>query len=552
MPVKLVQSTPSAYRYPLLIKQLLLTPLAIAPAQEITYQGKLRYTYRTLNERIGRLANVLTGLGVESGQTVAMMDWDSHRYLECFFAVPMMGAILQTVNVRLSPEQILYTLNHAQADVLLVNSEFFPILQQIAGELETVKTFVLISDEAEIPAAPVAMAGEYEALLAAADSEFDFPDFDENAQATTFYTTGTTGNPKGVYFSHRQLVLHTLGCAAALGGANRQGHIHREDVYMPMTPMFHVHAWGFPYLATMLGVKQVYPGRYQPDVICRLISEEKVSFSHCVPTILHMVLSHPQARTTDFSGLKILIGGAAMPEAMAIAAQKRGMDLFTGYGMSETCPVLSLAHLDSADLARSVEEQAVIRAKTGRPLPLVDLRIVDPDMKDVAHDGKATGEVVVRAPWLTQGYVAAPEASEGLWAGGYLHTADIGNINPAGYLKVTDRIKDVIKTGGEWTSSLQLEDIIAKHEAVHEVAVIGVADDKWGERPLALVLLKPDCVGQITEHALRNYAAHAIEAAGISRYGVLLQVRFVKTLVKTSVGKMNKRLMRADPDALCI
>ena len=552
MPVKLVQSTPSAYRYPLLIKQLLLTPLAIAPAQEITYQGKLRYTYRTLNERIGRLANVLTGLGVESGQTVAMMDWDSHRYLECFFAVPMMGAILQTVNVRLSPEQILYTLNHARADVLLVNSEFFPILQQIAGELETVETFVLSSDEAGIPAAPVAMAGEYEALLAAADSAFDFPDFDENAQATTFYTTGTTGNPKGVYFSHRQLVLHTLGCAAALGGAHRQGHIHREDVYMPMTPMFHVHAWGFPYLATMLGVKQVYPGRYQPDVICRLISEEKVSFSHCVPTILHMVLSHPQARTTDFSGLKILIGGAAMPEAMAIAAQKRGMDLFTGYGMSETCPVLSLAHLDSADLERSVEEQAVIRAKTGRPLPLVDLRIVDPDMKDVAHDGKATGEVVVRAPWLTQGYVAAPEASEGLWAGGYLHTADIGNINPAGYLKVTDRIKDVIKTGGEWTSSLQLEDIIAKHEAVHEVAVIGVADDKWGERPLALVLLKPDCVGQITEHALRNYAAHAIEAAGISRYGVLLQVRFVKTLVKTSVGKMNKRLMRADPDALCI
>jgi len=530
----------------------LLTPLAIAPAQEITYQGKLRYTYRTLNERIGRLANVLTGLGVESGQTVAMMDWDSHRYLECFFAVPMMGAILQTVNVRLSPEQILYTLNHARADVLLVNSEFFPILQQIAGELETVKTFVLISDEAGIPAAPLAMAGEYEALLAAADSEFDFPDFDENAQATTFYTTGTTGNPKGVYFSHRQLVLHTLGCAAALGGAHSQGHIHREDVYMPMTPMFHVHAWGFPYLATMLGVKQVYPGRYQPEVICRLISEEKVSFSHCVPTILHMVLSHPQARTTDFSGLKILIGGAAMPEAMAIAAQKRGMDLFTGYGMSETCPVLSLAHLDSADLARSVEEQAVIRAKTGRPLPLVDLRIVDPDMKDVAHDGKATGEVVVRAPWLTQGYVAAPEASAGLWAGGYLHTADIGNINPAGYLKVTDRIKDVIKTGGEWTSSLQLEDIIAKHEAVHEVAVIGVADDKWGERPLALVLLKPDHVGQITEHALRNYAAHAIEAAGISRYGVLLQVRFVKTLVKTSVGKMNKRLMRADPDALCI
>ena len=552
MPVKLVQSTPSAYQYPLLIKQLLLTPLASAPEQEITYQGRLRYNYRTLNERIGRLANMLSGLGVESGQTVAMMDWDSHRYLEAFFAVPMMGAILQTVNVRLSPEQILYTLNHAKADVVMVNSEFFHILAEIAGKLETVKTFVLISDELAMPEAPMAAAGEYEALLAAASPDYDFPDFDENAQATTFYTTGTTGNPKGVYFSHRQLVLHTLGVASALGGANRQGHIHREDVYMPMTPMFHVHAWGFPYLATMMGVKQVYPGRYQPDVICRLIADEGVSFSHCVPTILHMVLSHPQAKQTDFTGLKILIGGAAMPEAMAVAAQKRGMDLFTGYGMSETCPVLTMAHLESADLDRTLEEQAVIRAKTGRPLPLVDLRIVDPQMGDVAHDGKATGEVVVRSPWLTQGYLAAPEASEELWAGGYLHTADIGNINPAGYLKVTDRIKDVIKTGGEWTSSLQLEDIIAKHEAVHEVAVIGVPDDKWGERPLALVLLKPECVGQITEHALRNYAAHAIEAAGISRYGVLLQVRFVKTLVKTSVGKMNKRLMRADPDALCI
>ena len=220
--------------------------------------------------------------------------------------------------------------------------------------------------------------------------------------------------------------------------------------------------------------------------------------------------------------------------------------------MSETCPVLTIAHLSTSEQQLSPEEQAVIRAKTGRPIPLVELRIVDPQCKDVAHDGKATGEVIVRAPWLTQGYIAAPEASEELWAGGYLHTADIGNINPAGYLKVTDRIKDVIKTGGEWSSSLQIEDIIAKHEAVSEVAVIGVPDPKWGERPMALVLLKKEFVGHITEHALRNYAAHEIEAAGVSRYGILLHVRFVKTLVKTSVGKMNKRLMRADPDALML
>jgi fatty-acyl-CoA synthase len=552
MAVKIVASASSAYRYPLLIKQLLLTPLATTPDQVITYQGRLRYSYRDLDRRIARLANALTGLGVAAGDTVAVMDWDSHRYLECFFAVPMMGAVLQTVNIRLSAEQILYTLNHARADILLVNAEFIPVIDQIASRLETVKAFVLVSDDGAAPGSLLPMAAEYEAMLAAAEAQFDFPDFDENAQATTFYTTGTTGDPKGVYFSHRQLVLHTLGCAAALGGAVGQGHVHRQDVYMPLTPMFHVHAWGFPYLATMMGMKQVYPGRYQPDLICRLIADEGVTFSHCVPTIFHMVLGSPLAAATDFSRWKVLIGGSAMPEAMAVAAQKRGIDLFTGYGMSETCPVLSIAHLDPEHLERPAEAQAVIRAKTGRPLPLVDLRIVDSQMQDVVHDGRATGEVVVRSPWLTQGYVGAPEASEALWAGGYLHTADIGNIDAAGYLKVTDRIKDVIKIGGEWTSSLQLEDIITRHEAVHEVAVIGVPDAKWGERPLALVLLKPDFVGNVTEHALRNYAARAIDESGISRYGVLLQVRFVKTLVKTSVGKMNKRLMRADPDALAL
>lgn len=547
MPVKIVPPTPSAYAYPLLIKQLLLTPLATAAEQEISYQGRTRYSYRTFYQRLQRLANGLVGLGVEAGQTVAVMDWDSHRYLECFFAVPMLGAVLQTVNVRLSPEQILYTLNHAQADVLLIHQDFLPILDKIAPSLASVKTFVLLADE--VLAAPPQWA-EYEAMLAAAAPQFDFPDFDENAQATTFYTTGTTGNPKGVHFSHRQLVLHTLGCAAALGSASAHGQVQREDVYMPLTPMFHVHAWGFPYLATLLGLKQVYPGRYQPELIVRLVQEEGVTFSHCVPTVLHMVLS--QARGVDFSGWKIVIGGSALPEALVLAAQQHGIDLFGGYGMSETCPVLSIAHLRRDELARAPDEVVRLRAKAGRPLPLVDLRVVDEALREVVHDGIATGEVVVRAPWLTQSYVGAPEASETLWAGGYLHTADIGNIDPAGFLKVTDRIKDVIKTGGEWTSSLQIEDLVAKHPTVQEVAVIGIPDEKWGERPLALVVLKPEQVGQITEAALRHYAAHAIDAAGISRYGILLHVRFVKTLLKTSVGKLNKRLMRENPSALFV
>ena len=544
MPIKVIQGTPSAYSYPLLIKQLLHTPLAVAPEQEITYQGKVRYTYRVLRERIGRLASALAALGVESGQTVAVMDWDSHRYLEAFFAVPMMGAILQTVNVRLNAEQILYTLNHAKADVLLVNREFFPLLAPIAARLESVRRFVLIDDEHGSMEGPVVFDAEYEALLARGCAEHVFEDFDENAQATVFYTTGTTGLPKGVCFSHRQLVLHTLGVATSIGTAAAGAAMRTSDVYMPITPMFHVHAWGFPYVATLLGLKQVYPGRYLPANLLKLIVSEGVSYSHCVPSIMQMLLSHPGSESFDLKGWKVLIGGSAMSETLALNALKRGIEVVTGYGMSETCPVVSIAHLGEADALAPIEEQARLRCKTGQPLPLVDLRVVTAEMDDVIHDGVSTGEVVLRTPWLTQTYLDAPQASEELWAGGYLHTQDIGHIDARGFLKITDRIKDVIKTAGEWISSLQLEDILSCHEAVQESAVIGVPDEKWGERPVALVVLKPGYEGKVTEHDIRSFAVHLVERTNVSRHGILLQVRFVKELLKTSVGKLNKRAMR--------
>jgi fatty-acyl-CoA synthase len=539
---KLIKSTPSAYGYPLLIKQLLHTPLAVAPDQEIVYADKLRYTYREFAGRIQRLGNALSRHGADIGKTVAVMDWDSHRYLECFFAVPMLGAVLQTVNIRLSPDQILYTINHAGADVLLVNREFLPVLEQIRSELTTVKTFILLSDE-EAPL-PDGFVAEYEALLAASSAEFTFPDFDENTRATTFYTTGTTGLPKGVYFSHRQLVLHTLAVTAALGIAPEQGRFHRDDVYMPLTPMFHVHAWGIPYVATMAGVKQVYPGRYQPSSILKLIGKEKVTFSHCVPTILHMLLSSPDSAATDLSSWKVVIGGSALTTALAQATLERGIDVFTGYGMSETCPILTLAHLDTADLAASSEDQANIRTKTGRPIPLVDLQTVDGAMLPTPRDGRSTGEIVVRAPWLTQGYLNNPEASEQLWEGGWLHTQDVGHIDASGYLQVTDRIKDVIKTGGEWVSSLELEDLIARHPAVNEAAVIAMPDEKWGERPYALVVLKADFAGKVSDEDIKAHVRGFAESGHISKYGVPEQVRFVSQLARTSVGKLNKRVMR--------
>jgi fatty-acyl-CoA synthase len=311
---------------------------------------------------------------------------------------------------------------------------------------------------------------------------------------------------------------------------------------MPITPMFHVHAWGMPYVATMLGVKQVYPGRYVPDLLLELIETEGVTFSHCVPTILHMLLKHPHAQRMDLSGWKLIIGGAAMSRALCLEAMGRGIDVFTGYGMSETCPILTLAHLTPEMLELSPEEQAVIRCKTGRSLPLVDLRVVDGKLNEQPRDNASTGEIVVRAPWLTQGYLKDFKASEKLWEGGYLHTGDVAVRDEQGYVRITDRTKDVIKVAGEWVSSLELEDMIAHHPSVSEVAVIGVFDEKWGERPLALVVPRPD--SSVTEKEITQHMKQYADKGLVNKQVVLLKVRFVENIDKTSVGKVSKVTLR--------
>ena len=530
-----------AYAYPLLIKRVLETGVKHAPEQLIVYADKSRYTYRKLQERVVQLAAGLSDLGVQPGDTVAVMDWDSHRYLECFFAVLMMGATLHTINVRLSPDQILYTINHAKDDVILVNSEFLSVLEQIWSRVEGVKALILLDDVGDQPKTILPLRTDYEALLAKADPGYTFPEFDENTRATTFYTTGTTGLPKGVYFSHRQLVLHTLSGMSALSGTGH-GRFNADDVYMPITPMFHVHAWGIPYIATALGVKQVYPGKYAPDALLDLIREEKVTFSHCVPTILQMMLASPKAKNFDFSDWKVIIGGAALPRPLAKQALERGIDIYAGYGMSETCPLLTLALLTAEAEKWDIDKQVEIRCRAGRPVPLVDLRVVDPAMNDVARDGVSSGEIVVRAPWLTQGYLHDPDNSEKLWLGGWLHTGDIGLIDADGYLKITDRLKDVIKTGGEWVSSLDLEDLILKHPGLAEAGVIGVPDPKWTERPLAVVVAR---AGQTVSEAdikqkLQEYASQGL----ISRFAVPDRIEFVSALPRTSVGKIDKKALR--------
>jgi fatty-acyl-CoA synthase len=543
MPVNelLIERTASAYTSPLLIKNLLAFPVVNNPDNEIVYRDLLRYDYRTLRERICHLANMLTGLGVKPGDTVAVMDWDSHRYLECFFAVPMIGAVLHTINVRFSPDQVLYTIDHAEDDVILVHQDFLPILEAIKGRIDTVDHYVLLTDGGEPPLTQIPLTGEYEAMLATAGRIFDFPDLDEQTRATTFYTTGTTGMPKGVYFSHRQLVLHTLGALAAVGTPATQGRVHQQDVYMPITPMFHVHAWGMPYVATTLGIKQVYPGRYAPELLLRLIDKEHVTFSHCVPTILHMLLSNPDIDKIDLSSWKVIVGGAAMPQSLCLAALKLGIDIFTGYGMSETCPVVALAHVPEDLLDLPAEEQVEVRCKTGRPMPLVGMKLVDEDMQEIPADGESTGEIVLRAPWLTQGYLKDHHNSENLWRGGFLHTGDVANLDDTGYFKITDRAKDVIKIAGEWVSSLEVEDILVQHESVSEVAVIGMPDDKWGERPLALVVAGESAP---VEKELAAFVKGFVDSGRLTRHALMLKVLVVDEIAKTSVGKIDKKLLR--------
>ena len=511
--------------YPLLIKQILTKSSVISFSQEIVSNPNVRLNYHDFTGRLGRLANSLTAKGISEKMRVGVMDWDTHRYLEYFFAVPMMGAALHTINVRLSPKQVLYTINHAKPDLIIVHQDFMPIIEEIKSDFEC-----------EIIIIPIGYGEKYEEWISRSSTSFNFPEFDENRTATLFYTTGTTGDPKGVSYSHRQLVLHTLGLLAGFGVFSGNSGLHRDDVYMPLTPLFHVHGWGFPYAATMLGLRQVYPNRYDPETILRLIDSEAVTFSHCVPTVLSMLLDHPHSKKVNLSRWKVIIGGSALSKSLQRRASELGIRLHAAYGMSETCPFLTVADLSSTD--------PDTQSQTGFSAPLVDLRVVTPDMHDVPNDGVTTGEIVVRAPWLTKGYMGNLKASNDLWSNGYLHTGDVGFIRENGSLQVTDRLKDVIKTGGEWISSLTLENIASSCSGVEEVAAIGIPNEKWGERVVLVVKLLNNAVPDlIRQDLLRKFREH-VELGEISKWAIPDNIFYVEQLPKTSVGKLDKKVMR--------
>ena len=541
---KILPATQSAVNPPLLIGDILKAGVRMAGDNEIVYRDLSRHNYKTFEKRVHQLAHLLTSQGVKAGDVVAVLDWDSHRYLECFFAVPMIGAVLHTVNVRLAPEQVLYTMDHAEDVFVLTHQEFLPLLEPLAEKLPAIRGYILCQDTPEEVKTSLPLKGEYEALLAEQPAKYDFPTFDENAIATLFYTTGTTGNPKGVFFTHRQLVLHTLTEATSVQAPGFE-LLNRDKVYMPITPMFHVHAWGIPYTATLLGTKQVYPGRYEPEMLVKLLVTEKVDFSHCVPTLLNMVVSADAITSgkVKLTGWKVLIGGSALPQGLAKKAWDLGIDTRSAYGMSETCPLLTGSILPKNIADADFATQLPWRCKTGVAVPFVDLEVVDTYGKPLPHDGESVGEIRVRSPWLTQAYYKEEARSEELWQEGWLHTGDVATIDKHGFVVIRDRIKDVIKTGGEWLSSLELENLISQYPGVAEVAVVGVADEQWGERPAALVVVT-DPSRPIETSAIQEHLETYVEQGKINKWAIPQQIMIVDEIPKTSVGKLNKKVIR--------
>jgi fatty-acyl-CoA synthase len=532
-----------AYDYQLLLKHLLEHGVAWAPEQEIVYRDQVRYTYRDMYGRVLKLASALQELGVKAGTKVGVIEWDSHRYLEIYFGIPGIGAVLHTINPRLSLENLAYTMTHAEDEVLIYHEDFAPLVEQVRSRVPSVRKTLLISDQAD--RTTIETDAEYEQLLANANPLDELPELDENTQATLSYTTGTTGKPKGVHFTHRQIVLHTFAGWGSLAPIANYGPMDKGDVYMPLTPMFHVHAWGVPYLATVSGLKQVYPGKYEPALLLRLLVEEGVTFSHGIPTILQMVMTEAAAQNQELGHWRVVTGGARLTKGVALEARKLGIKVTGGYGLSESCPLLTIANLkpfmeDEWDEDRQLDWMV----KTGFVMPLVKIRVVGPNGQDVARDGIETGEIVVRAPWLTPSYYKDPERTEELWDGAWMHTGDVANVDQHGYIQIVDRIKDVIKSGGEWIVSLELENLLSLHDDVREAAVIGVPDAKWGERPLAIIVPVERAGERMTAEAMGEHLGKYVAYGTIARWAVPEHYVFIDELPRTSVGKIDKKALR--------
>lgn len=524
---------------PLLLTSMMERAEKYFPQKEVisrTASGIHRFTYKEIGERTRRLASALTKIGLKKGDKIGTFAWNHHRHLEAYFAVPCSGAVLHMVNIRLTQEHLTYVINHAEDKILLIDPDLVPIIEKIKDQLTTVQCFVIMSDEKEIPETTLHPAFSYEQLIDDGDPAFNFiSDMDERTPAAMCYTSATTGNPKGVVYTHRGIVLHSL----AIGLADTLGLCER-DVAMPVVPMFHVNAWGLPFAAVWYGTKQVLPGpSFTPKILAELIEQEKVTITGGVPTIWIGLLKELEENQYDISSIRALVcGGAASPKGLIRAfEEKYKVPFISGYGMTETSPIVSLSTLTSEMDSLSLEEKIDIRAKTGLVVPGLDIRVVN-ENGDVPCDGATMGELIVRGPWIANEYYK-DERTNDAFKDGWLYTGDIAVMDEDGYVRITDRTKDLIKSGGEWISSVALENALMSHEAVYEAAVIAIPHPKWQERPLACVVLKDAYRNQIFEQDLILFLK-----GQFSNWWLPDEIIFLKEIPKTSVGKFLKRTLR--------
>ncbi|HEX9553734.1 MAG TPA: long-chain fatty acid--CoA ligase [Streptosporangiaceae bacterium] len=505
----------------------------------VTYaaDGLRRQTYAETGARAAKLANALRWLGVDGDQRVATLMWNNAEHLEAYLAIPAMGAVLHTLNLRLDPETIGYIATHAGDEAVIVDSSLVPLLAQVLPHASAIRHVLIAGSSGDTdPMALASLAGPgrevhfYQDLLEAQPASFDWPDVDERSAAAMCYTSGTTGRPKGVVYSHRSMHLHSMAVNTGSVFA-----MSERDRVLPVVPMFHANAWGLPYAAVMAGANLIMPDRYlQPEPLVKLIEAERPTVAGAVPTIWNALLQHVRANGGDLSSLRIVpCGGSAVPHALMEAYEKElGVTILQAWGMTETSPLGSVAH---PPVGATGDDAWHYRDTQGRLICEVEARLVGDAGTVLPHDGEAVGEVEVRGPWITGAYYKDDDPEK--FRDGWLRTGDVGTIDPLGYVVLTDRAKDVIKSGGEWISSMELENAIMAHPDVIEAAVIGVADERWGERPLATVVLSPGA--ETTAAELREFLV-----GQVPRWQLPERWSFIDEVPKTSVGKFAKTKMR--------
>jgi len=494
----------------------------------VTWQGDSakRATFKEVAARAEKLAAALQRLGVQEGDRVGSFSLNNQEHMEIYLAVPSMGAVLHTINIRLFPEQLVYIINHAADRVLIVDGMVAPFLAAVRAQLTTVE-YIIVTASGD--GSSLGDVLSYEDLLAAEETGYVWPDLDERAAASICYTSGTTGNPKGIVYSHRSVYLHSMCCWGEFS-------LKEGDRLLTIVPMFHVNAWGLPYAGWMIGCDLLMASKFvQPEPLTRFIAEEKPSFSGAVPTVWNEVLQYAETHAIDVSSLELVIcGGAPVPRALMERFQERhGLRIIQAWGMTETSPIAAVAYPPKS---APPQEEWAWRSKTGRVVPGVELRITAPDGSVLPRDGVAVGEIEVRGPWITGSYYGVEDPAK--FNDGWLRTGDVGNFDAKGFIQITDRSKDVIKSGGEWISSVEIENILMGHPDILEASVVGVPDPKWDERPLASVVVRQGVILEAGD--LQTYLSDKI-----AKWWMPERWAFVEQIPKTSVGKFDKKVLRS-------